>query len=40
MGVQRLTCFALSISKKEIRDKLLSDMREFDNHPDLKNDIK
>lgn len=40
MGTKRLTCFAMRISDKQLRnDLVLKSLQEFDNHPDNRDDL-
>ena len=39
MGVKRLTCFSLKIEDDKIRQDLLNSLKEFDNHPDNRENI-
>lgn len=39
MGTKRLTCFSITIDNEKMRTELLSELKEFDNHPDNREDL-
>ena len=40
MGTKRLTCFALKIEDKSLRDDMvMRSLQEFDNHPESRTDL-